>query len=507
MSLMKEVSRVNLLPEEQWYPAVSDYGIDMPYNVGSSCNVLLRDNPTCNQMQPLLLSNQGRILYDATGYEAKFEKGIISCDKVVQLYDADDYNEQTGTLRTAFKFAVQKLFKGDDIAVDNSLITEPIYNTWMYAPVDVTETKVNAYVQAITESGLEAGTLIIDDKWSKSYGDWRFDEVKFPDPRRMLKSVHDKGFAVMLWLCPYVSFDSEAYKYCVDNDLLLRLNGEIYELTWWNESSACLDLRKSEAVAYLAKQLEQLQSAGVDGFKFDGGDSRYYAAEHEPDVQSYLWAKFASQYKFNELRAEFNGAALSLYERLADKRQSWDNSGLGAILPASLALGLGMHPFFSPDMIGGGEVKDLREGKKFDKEIFIAHCQLAMLLPSVQFSHLPSAVLGEDCAIVRKLLLQRKAYLPYINALAAELRKSKEPLVRLMEYQYPHENFAALKTQFALGERYIVMPWSLREQKTSGLLLHLPEGRWLCRNEIYTGGAAYNFPLKYDEVLIAEKIA
>lgn len=129
--------------------------------------------------------------------------------------------------------------------------------------------------------------------------------------------------------------------------------------------------------AQIAAHPLALPVLGADGFKMDGGDSWYYRPEHGPDRQSFLWAELASEYPFNEIRADFNTAGRSIFERLSDKRHSWGEEGIGALIPDALALGLAGHPFFAPDMIGGGEVKDLQDGCKLRSDIFLAHCQAA----------------------------------------------------------------------------------------------------------------------------------
>ena len=235
-------------------------------------------------------------------------------------------------------------------------------------------------------------------------------------------------------------------------------------------------MRKEEAVRYLREAFAELQSIGVDGFKFDGGDSHFYLDEHEPDRQSLLWTLFSAEYKYNELRAEFNGAGLSVYERLSDKRHAWGREGVGGILPAALMLGLSGHPFFSPDMIGGGEVKDIREGRMLQEDLFLAHAQAAMLMPSVQFSILPKEVLGENLPLLHSLIKQRKALLPYIKKLAQNARISKEPLVRLMEYEFPGEGFERILDQFMLGNKYLVKP--ITTPQVTCTTVRLPKGQW-----------------------------
>ena len=490
--------KIKIFEDEVWYPAVSAYGTDMPYSADFSGKVQMKNNPTVNQMTPLLLSNKGRYIYKEDGFIAIFAGGEIEIDEPVI------FKEGLGNLREAYKAAAKAHFGSGSIKIAKKLVESPVYNTWMYAPFDITQEKVLAYARDILALGLPAGTLVIDDKWCKDYGDWRFDEEKFPNPEEMIKALHDMGFSLMLWVCPYLSFEAKVYEYCKENSLLLTENNEIYKLKWWNETSATFDLRKKESLVYMENVFEELVKLGVDGFKADGGDSLYYLNEHEPDRQSFLWAELASKYSFNELRADFNTPSLNVFERLCDKKHSWGKTGIAALIPDALALGLGGHPFFAPDMIGGGEVSDIREKCELKRDIFLAHSQVATLFPSMQFSVLPSYVLGEDIYKLKVLLDLRKKLMPYIKELFDECCRSKEPFVRLLEYVFPHEGFEKIKDVFILGDKYMVVPVTRENEKKK--LIRFPKGRWKLGTKVYENGEEIELDLSIDNLLVIERM-
>ncbi len=486
---------IKILIDELWYPAVSLYGSYMPFDKDTILEVKLQNNITPNQMTPLLLSSKGRILYREDGFTAKFDKGSISLDKEVEFVDTK------GDLKSAFLYARDKFFRGLKNKCIDDFVERNVYNTWMHAPFDVTEGKVLDYANKILADGLDAGIIMIDDKWSKAYGDWEFDVKKFNNPKKMIADLKAMGFALMLWVCPYIDFDSEAYEFCKENDYLLKDGEEIYRLEWWNGESACFDFRKEEVRAYWTKILSHLQDLGVDGFKFDGGDSMYYKDEHEPDRQSYLWASFASDYSYNELRAGFNTSALPLFQRLSDKRHTWGDKGISSLLPSALALGLAGSFVYAPDMIGGGEVNDIREGCKLKKDIFLAHTQAALLMPNMQFSILPKLVFAEDYPIFLELLKTRKEYRDYIKYLH---KNTREPINRLLEYEFPNSGYGYEKQAFMLGDKYLVLPVVAENQCEREF--KLPEGRWKYGDKIYENRETLNLSLSLDRLLVLEKI-
>ena len=52
--------RVTLQKDEVWYGPLSEYGIWMPIDMSADFTARCKPNRSGNQVQPLLLSNQGR---------------------------------------------------------------------------------------------------------------------------------------------------------------------------------------------------------------------------------------------------------------------------------------------------------------------------------------------------------------------------------------------------------------------------------------------------------------
>lgn len=520
---------IKFLDSEVWYPATSEYGKDMPYDKSTLKEVKFCNNPTANQMNTFLFSSKGRVIFNEEGFIAKFESGKIKLDRDIvyietflnealniELFGKEEFDNKKsdilrennrGNLKTAFSFISKKIFSKSEKFLSEKFLELPIYNTWMYMPYKVDENIVINYANSILDAGLEKGIIIIDDKWNKSYGDWKFDESKFPNPKAMIDKLHNMGFLVMLWVCPYIDFDSDTYEFFKQKNYLLKSGEDIYSLEWWNGNSACFDLRKVEVIKYLKETFKDLQDLGIDGFKFDGGDSRFYISEHEPDLQSYEWAKLASEYELNELRADFNTYLLPIFERLSDKKHTWKEEGIASIIPSALALGLSGHQIYAPDMIGGGEVKDIVEKLKLKEDIFMSHVQMALLMPNMQFSILPKRVLGENYHKFLELLKLRREYLEYILSLYEKTKKDKVPLLRLLEYEFPNQNYEYEKLKFMLGDKYLVIPVSNEEMLVRGIDFKLPEGKWKFKDKVYSNREEVHIDFDLYDLVIFEKIS
>jgi alpha-glucosidase (family GH31 glycosyl hydrolase) len=63
-----------------------------------------------------------------------------------------------------------------------------------------------------------------------------------------------------------------------------------------------------------------------------------------------------------------------------------------------------------------------------------------------------------------------------ILAMAREASKTGEPIVRSLEYQYPHEGYGDVDDQFLLGPDILVAP--VLEKGARARSIVLPPGQW-----------------------------
>lgn len=480
---------IKFLPGECWFGGCVKYGMDMPLTERSEAELDFTNNPTPNQSMPLLLSTKGRYLWSDAGFRVRAGGGWMSVPDETELAEGFD------TLRGAYLAAMREHFPFSSKTPAASLFEKIIYNTWIELLFSQNQKDILNYAQGILESGMEPGVLMIDDGWAESYGDWRFHSGRFPDAAAMLDSLHAQGFDVMVWISPFVSSDTETYREARDRGLLIReKSGEPYIVKWWNGYSAVLDLSNPAAAVWLRSQLEELRRLGVDGFKFDGGDSVYYRedlgtfADTTPDEQSALWAQFGRQYAFNEYRAAAKAGGWELLQRLCDKEHSWGRNGVASLVPDMLAQGITGYPYGCPDMVGGGEYLNFLESSKdrLDEELFVRHCEIACLMPAVQFSAAPWRVLcKENFQRIKNSLQFRKKYLPYLLEQIRETAKTGEPLIRYLCYEFPGDGAEQVTDQFMLGSRYLAAPVCRKGER--GRMVFLPKGQWKYGGQIFEG--------------------
>lgn len=86
-----------------------------------------------------------------------------------------------------------------------AVMLAPQYNTWgvesalALRPEELSEPLVLDIFQKLRQSGMQARTFVIDDKWEGRYGELRHDEARFPNFEAMLDSIRAEGFYIGLW--------------------------------------------------------------------------------------------------------------------------------------------------------------------------------------------------------------------------------------------------------------------------------------------------------------------
>ena len=172
-------------------------------------------------------------------------------------------------------------------------------------------------------------------------------------------------------------------------------------------------------------------------------------------------------------------------QRLCDKHHTWDERGIGGLMHGMLLQGLTGHPFGSPDMIGGGEYLSFQEnsGECFDAELFVRYCEIAALMPVMQFSAAPWRLLGkEDYEKVLAAMKVREKYLPVLLETVQYAYETGEPVVRHMEYVFPGQGMEKTMNQFMIGDKLLVAP--VMQKGVTSRMVQLPRGMWKLEDRI-----------------------
>ena len=508
-SLAEDKSSIKIEVGEKWWGALTHEGYIMPFE--SNTRVFnLFEEPT-NQAAPLLVSSKGRyiwsnkpFIFQITDNEIKFQSDIND----VTLVNAGT------SLKDAYLAASKSHFQPDGDLPDKLFFSAPQYNTWIELVFNQNQADILKYAHNIIKNNYPPGVLMIDDNWQKYYGNYEFKPDLFPDPKAMVDELHRLGFKVMLWICPLITPDSPEYRDLRRKEYLVkRKDGSLpAPIDWWNGISACLDLTNPDAFEYIKNILKQMQEEyGIDGFKFDAGDVKHYLGDvsfYDSNAiavdQTKKWSELGLFFPFNEYRASWQMGGKALVQRLRDKRATW--SDVETLIPNMLASGLLGYSYTCPDMIGGGSAGSSRNNERpIDQEMFVRSCQIHALMPMMQFSAAPWRILSEEnSAICRKAAELHLQMSDYIMQLAKEASSTGEPIVRHLEYEFPHQGFENCIDQFMLGNKYLVTPMV---KSGNSRKVVLPKGNW--KDELgkkWKGGQTIEISVPLDRLPYFEQL-
>jgi alpha-glucosidase (family GH31 glycosyl hydrolase) len=483
----------NLLPNEMWWGGLSSNGYKMPYDKSTNLSVDLWANNDENQSQPLLISSKGRYVWCEDPIKYVFANGKLNVSSRMGIIQSGKSGDN---LKSVYQFVSKKYFPSNGHIPDPKMFTLPQYNTWIELMYDQREDKILQYAQSIIDKGYPPGVLMIDDTWQENYGIWEFSPNRFKDPKGMVKKLHKMGFKVMLWICPFISADSENFRFLARNGMLLLRNqdgkpvnwnentqSKAVIIPWWNGYSGVLDLTNTATQKWFNDRLDHLvNDYGVDGFKLDAGDAQFYKDNlvsknpATPNDHTMLFGKVGLKYDLNEYRASFKMAGTQLVQRLRDKNHSWGE--LNELIPGILSQGLMGYAYTCPDMIGGGQWTSFLDTTKLDRELVVRSAQIHALMPMMQFSVAPWRILTkEQDEICKKMAILHQSFGEKIVDLARQSSKSSEPIACSMLYNYPNSDYGKIKDQFMLGADILVAP--VLQKGARNRTVVFPKGNWL----------------------------
>jgi alpha-glucosidase (family GH31 glycosyl hydrolase) len=485
---------IELESGEYWWGGLSVDGYRMPYDEDTELERNLYGNNAGNQASPILVSSKGRYIWSEMPYRYSFDDGVLVVDESMGSVIVGDAGD---TLAEGFTEVSNKYFPSNGEIPDPFLFTAPQYNTWIELIYNQNEKDIRGYADAILGNGYPAGVLMIDDNWQRSYGDWRFRADRFEDPKGMIRHLHDDGFKVMMWICPFVTADTENFRYLAAEGMLhldpertqeilwANTRNKAAMIRWWNGASAMLDLSNPRAFAWIESEMDYLvEEYGVDGFKLDAGDMPFYdrskiisfEQDSIPNDHTQYFAKLGLKYPLNEYRASWKMAGLPLAQRLRDKAFAWGD--MRQLIPGMIAQGLMGYAYTCPDMIGGGEYQSFLSLDSIDEELIVRSAQVHALMPMMQFSVAPWRVLSpENNEICKEMAVLHAEFGEEILEMAYRSSKTGEPIVKPLTWFWPDAGYEKIHDQFILGDDLLVAPVVESGARSRNIIF--PAGTWL----------------------------
>ena len=486
----RQVTVVTPLAGEKWWGGILHRGWEMPYgNTPRPIDLGLEGGVTA----PFLVSSAGRYVWSDRPFVYAFTNDVLTVASDVEKVEPVVAGT---TLREAYLAASAKHFPFNGRTPAELLFAKPQWNNWIEIAIQgMRQTSVDAYTEALARSGFPCGVYIMDGGWLSHNGSYRFHAPDFPESRTRLV-VGEDILAVDHVALPVaqhlVLAAVGAHERRRPDHRLPPLLADAAEhapgvragvVWWWSGISCVWDLTYAPGWDDYAQTLRRFAAEyGIDGFKWDAGDVGPMARTlrfHDPAKRAVDWAHdyvrvCAELFPYNEYRVGFRTGGMPVMQRLPDVHHRWE--AIRRVSGMVQAAGLLGSPYVVADMVGGGEATTYRPGGFFSEKLFVRSCALAALHPMMQFSAAPWRYLSPgNVEICRAFANLHVEFAPYILDLARHAARTGEPIVRTMEYEFPHAGFAKPMTQFMLGPKWLVAPVTAEDDAVT---VELPAGCW-----------------------------
>ncbi|XP_050299314.1 myogenesis-regulating glycosidase-like isoform X2 [Anthonomus grandis grandis] len=404
---------------------------------------------------------------------------------------------------SAHKYAAMNFWLKPQYIPNEKMISEPIWTTWAKYKKNIDENMVREFSYDILNHGFK-GQIEIDEQWETCFGSRVFIPDKFGNISNIVKDLQDKNFRVTLWAAPFVNLDCTALvEEGERNGYFVKNTEGNMSTVWWESNDARqIDFTKENAREWYAEKLRKLlQDPGVDGFKFDAGETDYVAQpavynnedpELVPNIFSQRYIDTIAEFgNLIEARSAFRTQNYGIFLRMIDKDSLWGlDDGLQSLVTTLLQLNMVGYSFVLPDMIGGNGYR-----AQPTLELLIRWTQATVFMPSMQFSYLPWDF-SEDAQlngteIIRSFIELHEKYSPQIIAALQGTVRDQTPANPPIWWIAPDDEIA-LQTydEYLLGDSILVAP--VMEEGATARSVYLPNGTWLDGTD---GTTTYDGPI------------
>lgn len=382
-------------------------------------------------------------------------------------------------------------------------------------------------VDTLKSRGYPLDGIVMDLYWygtETDMGRLEWDKDRFPDHRKMLADLKEKGVNTILISQPYINKKGAIDNYrelAADGLLVKDSSGRVADATTWVGDAGMLDVSNPETRTWMWKRYKNLTDEGVAAWWGDLGEPEVHPSEmvHSNGERAELyhnvygneWSRiihegFKKDYPDRRIMMMMRGGTAGLqrynvFPWTGDVSRSW--GGLQAQVNLLLNSGLSGMAYMGSD-IGGFAVDP---DNPTDTELYLRWMQFGVFSPTLRTHaqekpepyHYPEI---ED--LTRRLIKMRYEWLPYNYTLAYENVTEGLPLARPLNFRgdNPDEKYNSLPDEYMWGDEVLVAPVmhrGMRSRKVS-----FPAGLWYSffhpDQPLFRGGSIVTVETPLDEV-------
>ena len=486
---------------------------------GQSVEMWNEDGGTCSELTykniPLLLSSRGWGVFAS-------DPGPVSWEVCSERID-----------RVQFSVAGERLdyvfFDGPDprgvLRRYTSLLGRPAlpppwtFGLWLSTSflTKYDEETVLSFVDGMRERGIPLSVFHFDCCWMRPFHwtDFLWDPATFPDPRGLLRKLHERGLRVCVWINPYVAQASALFDEGLEKGYFLhRRNGDVWQWDLWQPGLAIVDFTNPAARRWYQEKLAALLDMGVDCVKTDFGERIPLDA---------AWFDGSDPAKMHNFYTQlYNGAVFELLERKRGRGEAtvfarsataggqrfpvhWGGdcfatyAGMEQTIRGGLSLALAGFGFWSHDISGFESTATPDLYKRWSAfGLLSSHSRLH----GSNSYRVPWNFDEESVDVLRAFTRLKMRLVPYLWRAALQAHEEGLPVLRPMVLAAPGDPACLhLDHQYLLGDDLLVAPVFNPEGIGE---FYVPEGDapwtdWFT-GERFEPGRRYRRKIPYDRI-------
>ncbi|UMB55155.1 DUF4968 domain-containing protein [Lutibacter sp. A64] len=333
-------------------------------------------------------------------------------------------------------------------------------------------------IEEFQKEEIPVDAIILDLYWfgkevKGTMGNLKFDRDSFPNPKKMVADLKEKGVKTILITEPFVLTTSNRWDEAVEKDILGKTkDGKPYTYDFYFGNTGIIDIFSEKGNDWFWNIYKDLKSYGVEGWWGDLGEPEVHpsdllhhtgTADEVHNIYGSEWAKliakgyekeFPNERPFILMRAGYSGAQrYGMIPWSGDVNRTW--GGLKPQMEISLQMGMQGLAYMHSDLGGFA-------GDNLDDELYTRWLQYGVFQP-IYRPHAQEDVPSEPVfrepktkALAKKSIELRYSLLPYNYNLA--FKNSQKGSLLMKPLFFEDENLKEVDKTYLWGDSFLVSP-------------------------------------------------